>query len=524
MTAKTLMVQGTSSAVGKSILVAALCRIFFRRGLKVAPFKAQNLALNAAVTPEGGEIGRSQALQAQACGREPTEDMNPVLLKPEDGGRMQVVLRGRSWKSLGPGQGEECQPLLWSSVIESLDRLSKTNDLLLIEGAGSPTEINLKAHDIVNMRVACHLGAPVLLAASIELGGVFASLLGTLALLEPEERALVRGFLINRFHGEPSLLAPGLRMLEERAGGVPTLGVIPFIEDLRLPQEDSAGFTPERERRASTGRAFSGHAQALDIAVIRLPFMSNFDDCDALSQEPGTNVRFVSTVAEMGDADAVLIPGSKATLADLAWLSAQGFPRAVRTLAEKGRSIVGICGGYQMLGLQVRDPRGVEGATGAQRGLGLLPVETDLASEKTTRRVSARAMGGPGFFGQCRGMEVVGYEIHRGRTAPTVEGPALFTCADGTPDGAAARDGAVWGTYIHGIFDAPGFRRAWLKSLTEKKERSQGGAVASAAAGRTERLGPGENQRDVTEREIDRLADIVEASLDMDRLRTIVGL
>ena len=447
---------------------------------------------------------------------------------------MQVVRQGRAWRSLGPGEWEECQPLLWGSVIGSLDRLSRENDLLLIEGAGSPGEINLKEHDIVNMRVACHLDAPVLLAASIELGGVFASLLGTLALLEPAERALVKGFLINRFHGEPSLLAPGLRMLEERAGGVPTLGVIPFVEDLHLPQEDSAGFTPGP--RASTGpfasfglasapRAPSEHAPALDIAVIRLPFMSNFDDCDALSQEPGTCVRFVSTAAEMGDADAVIIPGSKATIADLAWLSAQGFPHAMRSLAEKGRAIVGICGGYQMLGLQVRDPRGVEGASGAQRGLGLLPVETDLASEKTTRRVSARANGGPGFFAECKGMEVAGDEIHRGRTAPASEVPALFTCADGTPDGAAARDGAVWGTYIHGIFDAPGFRRAWLRSLARGTASGASGRTARGTAARaTERVGPGEHQRDVTEREIDRLADIVEASLDMDRLCEIVGL
>ena len=497
MSARALMIQGTSSAAGKSLIATALCRIFRRGGIRVAPFKAQNLALNSAVTLDGSEIGRSQALQAQACGLEPEADMNPVLLKPEADMRTQVVLHGRAWKSVGPGEWDDCRPLLWEAVVESLERLRARYDLLIIEGAGSPVEINLKKNEIVNMRVARACSAPVLLAASIELGGVFAAIVGTLALLEPEERALIKGFVINRFRGDPGLLTSGLRMLEERTSGMPTLGVIPYMENLRLPQEDSAVIS-------SSG--LSPDPEGVDVAVIHLPHISNFDDCDPLAMELGVHVRFVSSVEDLGLPDALIIPGSKATLADLSWLVSRGFGHAIRTYADRGGVVVGICGGYQMMGLAVHDNAGSEGIAGTRQGVGLLPVETNFEEEKTVRQVAARVSGGPGFLEECAGAEVSGYEIHRGRTVPAAGWAPVFTRADGSPDGAAARGGRVWGTYLHGVFGAPGFRRAWLSSIGWHARE------------------PGASRDSVVEREIDRVADVVSASLDMNRVRQIAGV
>ncbi len=502
MPARTLMIQGTSSAAGKSLLCTALGRIFRQEGLRVVPFKAQNLALNSAVTLDGAEIGRAQALQAQACGVEASADMNPVLLKPEGGMRTQVVLNGKTWKSVGPGEWDECRPRLWQAVSESLDRLRARSDLVIIEGAGSPVEINLTKNEIVNMRVARHCGAPVLLAASIELGGMFAALVGTLALLDPEEKALVKGFVVNRFHGDPALLQPGLAMLEDLTEGRPTLGIIPFIEDLRLPQEDAAALPP----RATTGRGVEREAGGIDIAVLHLPHLSNVDDCDALAGEEGVSVRFVAGVADLGRPDAVLIPGSKATLADLGWLAARGFPHAVRALADAGAAVVGICGGYQMLGLSVRDPRGTEGAPTAQRGLGLLPVETELETGKTTRRACATVSGGAGFLRQCVGARVEGYEIHG--AGPFLPGspPRYSRARTGQRTARRPATARVWGTYLHGVFDAPGFRRAWLRSLGWEP------AGDARPAGAT------------LDSEIDRVAGIVAGRLDMARLRSVAAL
>ncbi len=496
MPARVLMIQGTSSAAGKSLLVTALCRIFARDGIRVAPFKAQNLSLSSAVSLDGTEIGRSQAVQAQACRLEPDADMNPVLLKPETGNRTQVVLNGRAWKSIGPDDWAECRPLLWKAVEEALERQRARYDLLLIEGAGSPVEINLKKEEIVNMRVARACSAPVLLAASIERGGVFAALVGTLALLEPEERALVKGFVINRFRGDPDQLASGLQMLEKLTSGVPTLGVIPYMENLRLPQEDAAMIS---------GGGLSPDPGGVDVAVIHLPHISNFDDCDPLAMEAGVHVRFVSSVRDLGSPDALIIPGSKATLSDLAWLSSRGFGHAVRAYADQGGVVVGICGGYQMMGLAVNDQGGSEGAAGTREGLGLLPVETSFEEEKEVRQVAATVNDGPGFLRSCAGREVSGYEIHRGRTFPAAGWLPVFTREDGTPDGAAARDGRVWGTYLHGVFGAPAFRRAWLSSLGWRARET------------------GEPLHAIVEREIDRVADVVAQNLDMDSVRRICG-
>src|SRR3712207_4902676 len=336
--ARVLMVQGSASSVGKSLLVAGLCRLFRQDGVRVAPFKAQNMSNNAAVTPEGGEIGRAQAAQAEAAGVAPAADMNPILLKPEADRRSQVVLRGRPAFTLHAGEFLTRKLELWPYVTESLDRLRAAYDLVLIEGAGSPAEINLRPGDIVNMRVARYADAPVLLAGDIDRGGVFAHLYGTLALLEPEERALVRGFVINKFRGDVSLLADGLRMIEDRTG-VPVLGVVPYVKDLRIADEDAASL--EQPRRTGSG--------AVDVAVVKLPHIANFDDIDPLEHEPDVRVRYVERGGELGLPDLVVLPGTKTTVPDLCWLHERELASAIAAHAARGGAVVGLCGGYQML-------------------------------------------------------------------------------------------------------------------------------------------------------------------------------
>jgi adenosylcobyric acid synthase len=375
--ARTLMIQGTASDVGKSILVTALCRIFAQEGLRVAPFKAQNMALNAAVTSDGGEIGRSQATQARAARIEPTVDMNPILLKPEAGMRSQVIVRGKVWRTLPWREYYDQRGALLDTIAGSLETLRAAHDLVIIEGAGSPAEINLKRGDIVNMRVAALADAPVLLAGDIDRGGVFAALLGTLELLEPDERARVRGLLINKFRGDVSLLQPGLDFIAQRTG-VPVVGVIPHLPRLGLAEEDSVAL----DRRP--GAADS--PVLLDIAVIHLPQISNFDDFDPLAAEEGVRVRFVRERAELGTPDLLILPGTKSTIADLRELRARGLGTAIVALARAGVPTIGICGGYQMLGEAIEDPHRVESDEAALAGLALLPLRTVFAREKTTDR------------------------------------------------------------------------------------------------------------------------------------------
>ncbi|HID65180.1 MAG TPA: cobyric acid synthase, partial [Anaerolineae bacterium] len=340
MTAKTLMIQGTASSAGKSLLVAALCRIFCQDGVRVAPFKAQNMALNSFVTREGHEMGRAQVVQAQAAGLEPHVDMNPILLKPEQDARSQVVVMGRPWATLAAGEYYRRKGELWPVVTAALDRLRERYDLVVIEGAGSPAEINLRDSDIVNMAVARYARAPVLLVGDIDRGGVFASLVGTMVLLEEDERRLIKGFVINKFRGDVALLQDGLTMLEQRTG-VPVLGVVPFIRDLQIAEEDSValGEPLRRSLESSQGRE-------VDIAAIRLPRISNFDDFDALALEEGVQVRFVDGPDQLGHPQAVILPGTKSTIADLLWLRQVGLARALCELAENGTPVVGICGGY----------------------------------------------------------------------------------------------------------------------------------------------------------------------------------
>lgn len=383
MTAKTIMLQGSSSSAGKSLLVTALCRIFARRGVRVAPFKAQNMSNNAAVCVDGSEIGRAQALQAIASGLPPSVDMNPALIKPEADARSQIILMGRPWQTLAAKTYYEKKDLLWESARATLDRLRSEYDLIIIEGAGSPVELNLKQGDIVNMAVACYAQSPVLLVGDIDRGGIFAQLLGTLWLLEPEERSLVRGLLVNKFRGDLSLFDDGIRILEQK-GDVPVLGVIPYLRGLILPDEDAVS--------VETAGAPSSPAAAkeIDIAVLAFPRIANFDDFDALKAEPGISLRYVKSVAELGSPHALILPGTKSTIADLDWLRQTGLAEAITRFAERGGAVAGICGGYQMLGQEILDPAHVELRIEQVMGLGLLQARTSFLAEKATYQARAQ--------------------------------------------------------------------------------------------------------------------------------------
>ncbi len=499
------MIQGTSSSVGKSLLVAALCRIFARRGIRVAPFKAQNMSNNAAVCADGAEIGRAQAVQAAAAGVEPTADMNPILLKPEADARSQVVVMGRPWRSLPAGTYYRHRDELWAVVTAALDRLRAAYELVVVEGAGSPVELNLRAGDIVNMPVARYAQSPVLLAGDIDRGGIFAQLLGTLWLLTPEERALVRGFVVNKFRGDLALFGDGVRILEER-GGVPVLGVIPFLPNLAVPEEDAVAIEYRRPHMAGAPSP-SAPSATVDIAVVAFPRIANFDDFDPLADEPGVQVRYVASPQAMGHPQAVILPGTKSTMADLAWLRAQGLAEAIRELAAAGAAIIGICGGYQMLGRVIRDPGHVEAAADEVPGLALLPVETIFEGDKATYRAQGRVLGGAGWLASLAGQAVSGYEIHLGRTTG---GSAWLEIAErngqpvSLPDGAVGEDGRVWGCYMHGIFENEAFRRAWLAGLGWGGAGNQTLPLAGHEAA------------------FERLADAVETALTMKQLEGII--
>ena len=419
MAGRVLMVQGTASHVGKSVLVAALCRIFRQDGFSVAPFKAQNMSNNSYVTADGGEIGRAQAVQAEAAGVDPTVEMNPILLKPESDSRSQVVVLGKPGRSVGPGYYARAKPRLWQVVRRSLDKLRGQYDLVVIEGAGSPAEINLKRTEMVNMRVVRYAGAPVLLVGDIDRGGVFASLVGTLELLEPEERSLIKGFIVNKFRGDLELLSPGLEWLEERTG-VPVAGVVPYYHDIQIPEEDSVSL--ERRQSMKATRDY-----LIDIAVIGLPHISNFDDFDPLGREPGVRLRYVEAGDELGTPDMVVLVPGKTTMSDLEWLRRQGIAEGIRSLRRGGTVVLGICGGFQMMGKRILDPHRVESGREATEGLGLLPVTTIFATTKETHRVVGEVMANSGVLRGARGLPVEGYEIHMGAPSSTAGGRPLRT-------------------------------------------------------------------------------------------------
>lgn len=501
MPAKTLMVQGTASSVGKSILVSALCRIFKQDGLKVAPFKSQNMALNSFVTPEGGEIGRAQAVQAEAAGVDPSVDMNPVLLKPEADARSQVVVMGKVWKNLPARDYYEHTPYLAGVIKESFARLSAAYDVVVIEGAGSPAEINLQEQEIVNMWVARTFKSPVLLVGDIDRGGVFASLVGTLDLLDNTDRSLVKGLIINKFRGDVSLLKPGLDFLENRTGK-PVLGVVPYFKELRIAQEDSVWLEEKHETTDKGG---------LDVAVIGLPHMSNYDDFDPL-EEMGCGLRYAGSADHLGHPDLIIIPGTKTTVSDMNHIRVNGLAQAVRRRAGTGTPVIGICGGFQMLGKKINDPQHIESPEDSVDGLGLLDIETTFAPVKTTTQVKARVLEGSGLLQGSAGEEVTGYEIHMGLSHNTQARPAFHIRE--TPagkadydDGAVSADGRIWGSYIHGLFHNQSFTRKLLARLAELRGRD-GSTIAAVDR---------EEQYDI-------LARMVRESLDIRQIKEIAGI
>ena len=517
-----LMFQGTSSNAGKSILTAALCRILLQDGVRVAPFKAQNMSLNSFVTRDGGEMGRAQVVQAQACRLEPDVRMNPVLLKPSSGAGCQVIVRGRAVGNMGVAGYDQYKPQAIEAIEACYDALASEFDVVVLEGAGSPGEVNLKSRDIVNMRMARYAQAPVLVVGDIDRGGVFASFVGTMEVLAEWERALIAGWVVNRFRGDASLLGPALDYTLAHTGR-PVLGVVPYLQNLGLPEEDSVEFksgpfgyaqgrpafgSEAQARREATrmGGALDDRperAEAVTVAVVDLPHISNFTDFDALRGEEDVSLRIVRTAAELGEPDAVILPGSKNVIHDLNYLRQSGLAERLLSLARTGRTeIVGICGGLQILGREILDPCGIESAGGGDRGLGLLNAVTTMASEKTLAR--AEGVHGPS------GCRVLGYEIHHGRTA--AEGPALSAVegvevilrrSDGEAIGFAAGDRRVWGTYLHGIFDADAFRRWFVDRLRARRGWAPKGAVSA---------------RYDIEPALDRLAQAVRESLDMEQI------
>ena len=438
------MLQGTGSNVGKSLLVAGLCRAAVRRGLIVRPFKPQNMSNNAAVTVDGGEIGRAQALQALACGVEPHTDMNPVLLKPETDIGAQVIVQGRRRATLKARDYARLKPELMASVLESFERLKAQADLVIVEGAGSPAEINLRQGDIANMGFAAAADVPVVLIGDIDRGGVIAQLVGSKAVLDPEDAARIKGFLVNRFRGDPSLFDDGYRMIAEQTGWQ-GFGVLPwFARAALLPAEDALDLQPFGDG-------------AIKIACLALSRIANFDDLDPLKMHPGVRLQMVRPgQAIPGDAAVVIIPGTKSTRADLAFLRAQGWDIDLKAHHRRGGRILGICGGFQMLGCSIADPHGIEGVAGETKGLGYLDVHTVLAADKRLTRVTA--------VHALSGLQVAGYEIHVGQT----DGPDCirpFAHVGDLTDGARSNDGLVEGTYLHGLLTSDAFRSAWLQGL-----------------------------------------------------------
>lgn len=494
---RAIMVQATGSNAGKSVLVAALCRILLQDGVRVAPFKAQNMSLNSFVTREGFEMGRAQVTQALACRLEPDVRMNPVLLKPGSDTGAQVIVMGRPVGAMSVAEYIRFKPQAFEAVKKAYDELAREYDVIVLEGAGSPAEVNLKAHDIVNMRMAEYANAKVLLAGDIDRGGVFAALAGTMDLLEESERARVAGFVINKFRGDAKLLDPALSFLFERTGK-PVLGVVPHIEDLGLPEEDSVSF----KDRIYPGAEDQDKPDAcIDIACIDLPHISNFNDLDPLFAEPDVRVRIVDSPFDLGIPDAVILPGSKNTISDMKRLKGMGMAAAIRSLPQTTR-IVGICAGFQMLGTVVEDPYKLESSFGSAPGLGLLPVTTTLMREKTlTRTVGTHLESGH---------RVHGYEIHHGVTRPlSQELSVAFVDQEGNALGFGLSSGRVLGTYLHGVFDSDEFRRWFVDSLRRGK-----GLPPLSAPQTTYEL----------ETALDHLASVVRGSLDMDRIYEILGL
>ncbi len=517
--AKTLMVQGTASTVGKSMLVTGLCRIFAQDGWRVAPFKAQNMALNAFVTQGGGEIGRAQAVQAEAAGVEPTVEMNPILLKPEGSSRSQVIVLGRPLDTLDTLEARDYyrhRSGLLDVVRQALARLREEYDLVLIEGAGSPVELNLAEYDLVNMPIARLAEAPVLLVGDIDRGGIFASLLGTLMLLQPEDRARVKGLIVNKFRGDLSLWQSGEQLLADRSG-VPVLGTVPFFNDIRIAEEDSValdeGTASVLQHQQHQGKG------VLEVVVVRLPYLSNYDEFDALAAEAMVRLRVAASPTEFpAQPDLIILPGTKNTLSDLAWLWRQGLAQHIRRCAKRGCAVLGICGGYQMLGERLSDFVGAEAEAGTvEPGLNLLPIETffEPISEKITRRSEAQvdASAPRGLFANMQGQPFQAYQIHVGRTVTTGRngqaGTYAFETSPTGKDGWLSADGWCAGCYLHGLFENDTFRQSM---------------VAALAGRRSAQLVVPEGVSFNRQVEYDKLAGLLRQHIDIHRLKALCRL
>ena len=483
---KSIMIQGTMSNVGKSLLTAALCRIFRRDGHSVAPFKSQNMALNSYITDDGMEIGRAQALQAEAAGIEPSALMNPILLKPTTNIGSQVIVNGQVRGNMCAAEYFRHKRELIPDILSAYETLADMYEIIVIEGAGSPVELNLRRDDIVNMGLAQMLRAPVLLTGDIDRGGIFAQMLGTLSLLEPAERALVKGLIVNRFRGDVSLFRDGIMIMEQR-GQIPVLGVVPHI-DHALEDEDSLSQRIEQQTKTGT----------IDIAVIRLPKMSNFSDFDVFAQYPDVSIRYVTTPQQLGIPDLLIIPGTKSTIADRKWLHETGLDAAILAYAKRGLPVFGICGGYQILGETISDPDNTE-CGGTVTGLGLLPCCTVFRTEKTQIRTEGHFQAADGFFGCLREAAFYGYEVHLGDTE--TDAPQL------TDRGGCIR-GNIAGCYVHGIFDSAAVSGALIQALYRARGLTFHGTVTDRRAFR--------------EAQLDLLADTVRASLDLAKIYQIM--
>ncbi len=494
--AKAIMIQGTMSNAGKSLVAAGLCRVFHEDGYRVAPFKAQNMALNSFITKEGLEMGRAQVVQAEAAGVEPSVLMNPILLKPTSDTGSQVIVNGEVYATLSARDYFAIKPTLLPEVMKAYNALSGQNDMIVIEGAGSPAEINLKDADVfVNMGMAKQANAPVLLVGDIDRGGVFAQVYGTVALLDPDERALIKGVIINKFRGDESILTPGIRQLEALLG-IPVVGVVPYLH-LDIDDEDSLS---ERLRDKP--------AALVDVAVIRLPRLSNFTDFRALEAIEGVSVRYVDSVSQFGAPDLVILPGTKNTMGDLLWLRSSGLEAKILRFADGGGAVFGICGGYQMLGNSVRDPHGAEHG-GTVRGMGLLPVETTFEEHKTRTRVDGRFGRIDGVFSALSHQPFTGYEIHMGATGSAAPIAVLSDAVHGTQRSDGAQNGNVYGCYVHGVFDGDAVAGTVVRALAQKK------GVDPDALGTVS----GEAYK---EKQYDLLADAIRTHMDMDAIYRIL--
>ncbi len=497
---KAIMLQGTGSSVGKSLLVTGFCRVFAQDGYRVAPFKAQNMSRNSGVTPDGLEIGRAQIAQAEAAGVEPSVEMNPVLLKPESNATSQLVAMGRMRGKMRAMQFRTRRERLWGMVTSSLDTLRSRFDIVVIEGAGSPAEINLRAGDIVNMAVALYAQSPVFIIGDIDKGGVFASLYGTHALISEEERALVEGFIINKFRGDIALLEPGLDQIEELTG-VGVTGVVPYLTDVYVPEEDSP-----REARVSDPTTEAGR---VEVVVIALPRMANFDEFDPLSRRSEVRLRYVREASEFGDPDLVILPGSKVTVADLDFVRKSGFESRIRSHFWNGRALIGVCGGMQMMGNAIYDPNGIESERPVAEGLGILDIETRFVGEKLTTRTEGKIVGGEGLLSGARGMGVSGYEIHVGVTHSDERASVALESADGrTALGYSDRTGRTLGVYVHDLFKNEAFADSVIGNVARMKGLLQ----------------PREAEPFSQEAEFDKLAAHLRDSLDMKAVYGAMGL